>query len=267
MMRFFLIWLFAIDIMILNAADVNFAIVVTSYNNEPWCLENIKSCTEQYYPRWHLYYINDASTDKTGKLIKEYIKKNKLRSRCTLINNRSRKGALQNIYNIIKFFDPKIVVITVDGDDFLASHGALDRIAKAYKDKNTWMTYGNYLDWPSLEEGYCKAFPKHIIAKNKFRQYQWTATHLRTFYAGLFQRIIKEDLLYNGKFFSCAWDLAMMFPMLEMCGKEHSTFIPDILYFYNRSNPISDFRIHRERQIKFEKYIRGKMPYKPIDKL
>jgi len=32
------------------------------------------------------------------------------------------------------------------------------------------------------------------------------------------KKIAKEDLMYEGKFFEMAWDLAFMFPMLEMAG-------------------------------------------------
>jgi len=244
-----------------------FVIIIPSYNNEQWCIKNIKSCTQQQYPNWHLYYINDASTDKTGDLIASYIKKNNLQDRCTLIHNLERKGALQNIYNTIHILDPKKVVVLVDGDDFLKSPTVLNKVAKAYKKDQAWMTYGNYIDWPNRNPGWCELFPSEVFKTNSFRRYKWVASHLRTFYAGLFQKIKKSDLQYKGKFYSVAWDLCMMFPMLEMSGSEHVVFIKELLYVYNRSNPISDFRIQRKLQVKFEKHIRQQSPYKHIKKL
>jgi hypothetical protein len=42
---------------------------------------------------------------------------------------------------------------------------------------------------------------------------------------GLFKKIKKEDLLYEGEFVLMSWDIAMMFPMLEMESKGHIAFI------------------------------------------
>ena len=65
----------------------------------------------------------------------------------------------------------------------------------------------------------------------------------------------------NGQYFSVAWDLAIMFPMLEMAGNRQE-FIKDILYFYNDENPISDYKIRRKEQKLAAKEIREKNRYK-----
>jgi len=43
------------------------------------------------------------------------------------------------------------------------------------------------------------------------------------------------------------WDMAMMFPMIEMAGERHQ-FIPDIMYVYNDANNISDHHVSRQFQ-------------------
>ena len=71
-----------------------------------------------------------------------------------------------------------------------------------------------------------------------------------------------NDLLdKNGKYFPVAWDLAIMFPMLEMAGNRQE-FIRDLLYVYNDQNPISDHKIRRKEQILVAKEIRRKKRYK-----
>jgi hypothetical protein len=58
-------------------------------------------------------------------------------------------------------------------------------------------------------------------------------------------------------------DLAAMFPMLEMAGYKQS-FIPDILYIYNCSSPINDFKININLQQEMERKIRAIQPYQRI---
>ena len=68
-------------------------------------------------------------------------------------------------------------------------------------------------------------------------------------------------MLYEGKFFNVTWDLAIMFPMLEMASDGHIRFIPDVLYIYNADNPLSDIKQQRELQKRLEDVIRKKTRY------
>ena len=75
----------------------------------------------------------------------------------------------------------------------------------------------------------------------------------------------------TGTFYDKAWDMAMQFPMLEMCAPaypgavNHSRYIEDILYMYNFDNPISDYQDSgREEQVHLDRKIRRKQPYEPL---
>ena len=71
-----------------------------------------------------------------------------------------------------------------------------------------------------------------------------------------------NDLLdKKGQYFQVAWDLAIMFPMLEMAGNRQE-FMQDLLYVYNDQNPISDHKIRRREQILVAQEIRTKKRYK-----
>jgi hypothetical protein len=59
------------------------------------------------------------------------------------------------------------------------------------------------------------------------------------------------------------WDLAFMFPMLEMSG-DKSEYIDKILYVYNVGNPLNDHKVDNTYQIILERQIRGKEKYKRI---
>ncbi len=87
--------------------------------------------------------------------------------------------------------------------------------------------------------------------------------HLRTFYAGLFQRIRKEDLQENGHFFEIIGDVATMFPIIEMSSRGHVRYIRKILLRYNIENSLSD-RFYPEEMKRVSQLIVGRKRYKPI---
>jgi len=69
--------------------------------------------------------------------------------------------------------------------------------------------------------------------------------------------------MHENKFFSVAYDLAIMFPILEMAAGRWM-FIEDVLYVYNERNPLNDFRIHCMEQIRADKLIRSRRKYQPL---
>ena len=70
--------------------------------------------------------------------------------------------------------------------------------------------------------------PNDALVNKQVRTIAYVAQHLRTFKAGLFKKIQKEDLMLNGKFYEVNADMAVMIPLLEMAGPAHSKFIADI---------------------------------------
>ncbi len=156
------------------------------------------------------------------------------------------------------------IIITLDGDDWLAHSGVLTKLNQVYSDPNVWMTFGSYKDSPNGHRGCCKPYEQHVIDRNSFRREKWRASHLRTFYTWLFKKINKEDFLDpKGEFLDVAWDLSFMFPMLEMAGNRHK-YVHDILYIYNNENPIQDYKIKLGRQGMMDKFIRTKKRYDRI---
>lgn len=206
-----------------------------------------------------------------------FIQSSLLKDKSTVVHNKERIGSLANIYNAIHQIEPHKVIICVDGDDWLAHPRVLEKLASVYANPNVWMTFGSFDSEPSLIEiaaterrfltGWNTPYPKRIREKNTYRRYWFLAVHLKTFYAGLFQHIKKEDFLWNGVFFPMAGDLALMIPLLEMATEKHIRFISEILYKYNIRNPISDRTIDSPLQKKLTRYIKAKPRYKPLYRL
>ncbi len=245
----------------------HFKIVVPLYNVEKWIKLCIRSVKKQDYNNFECVLVDDISTDKTVEIIKKEIKND---NRFHLVVNKDKKLALRNIYEGIEYLKPKQndIIITLDGDDWLAGPSVLSFLNNKYKQEDCWLTYGSYMEYPSKKRGkFASEIPDNIIENQLYRSSPWMSSHLRTFKYGLWNKINKEDLLDpKGNFFPMAWDLSFMFPMLEMAGKK-SAFIEKVLYVYNRDNPINDDKVNNFLQISIEKYIREKEKYKELESL
>ncbi len=250
------------------SSDKEFVVIIPSYKNMQWFKKNLDSIMmqENTYTKWRMIYIDDKSPDGTGAAVAAYVKERGFEHKITVIQNEVRVGALANIYNAVHSCADHEVACTVDGDDRIIVPDLFCILNKLYADSSVWMTYGQYQEYPVTKTGQCQPMPRWVIEQQAFRKIPWITSHLRTFYVKLFKKILPEDLLFNGKFFSTAWDLAFMFPMLEMAG-EHIKFNPTIVYEYNMDNPLNDFKQDRELQERIERYVRKKPCYDRLKNL
>jgi glycosyltransferase involved in cell wall biosynthesis len=256
--------LFFLSLSYLESAEKPFVIIVASYNNEKFVEKNIRSILIQKYRNYRVVYFDDASTDHTYEKVAYLIKNSHLKSKFRVISNVRNKGAMHNHYSAISSCKESEIVVILDGDDWFAHDGVLSHLNQLYQDPNTWMTWGNYVTYPGHNRGLSSKIRN--LATINFRKSPWVTSHLRSFYAGLFHKIDREDFFYDGHFLQTACDLAEMFPMLEMA-REHAIYIPQILYIYNFENSISDHTIKPLLQTKMTSYIRSKQPYQKLTKL
>ncbi len=241
-------------------------VIIPSYKNSAWVEKNLGTLFAQNYSNYHVIYIDDCSPDDTFERAQRYVQATGQSERVTLIHNTERRGALANLYDAIHSCPDRAIVITYDGDDWMpeASRDVLQTINAAYADPNVWLTYGQFETFPGKHLGICHPMPEHIVRTASYRKEHWFTSHMRTFYAGFFKKIKKEDLMMDGAFYSVAWDQAFMFPMLEMAAGRIK-FIDTITYVYNQANPLNDFRQHLRKQLEYERLIRRKQPYQALD--
>ena len=234
------------------------------YNVEKWIKICIRSVRAQSYKNFQCIILDDLSADKSVEIIRKEIAGD---DRFKLIVNDTKAYALKNIYDGIEFSKPnkEDVIVTLDGDDWLASRDVLKILNDKYTKSNCWLTYGSYAEYPGNRRGkFSKQLPMAVINNSSYRETEWCTSHMRTFKYHLWSKIEKEDLLgEEGRFFRMSWDLAFMFPMLEMAGHK-AKFISDILYVYNLGNPLNDHKVDNALQIKLEKQIRSKNRYSRI---
>tara|TARA_Y100000593_G_C4302896_1_gene334285 strand:- start:940 stop:1692 length:753 start_codon:yes stop_codon:yes gene_type:complete len=243
---------------------INFKIVVPTYNASEWIQDCLESIQNQIHTNFQCVVINDASTDDTKSVLDslDHISKDE---RFTIVHNDENVKALKNIvdgFNIMDSKkDPESVLMAIDGDDKLFSDHSLAIVNQVYTQIPCLMTYGNHIHYPTGGYSNCEPIPQEIYETNNFRGYKFVTSHLRTFKSKLWYQIKDEDLRdVDGKYYGVGWDVAFMMPMLEM-SQERTFFIPNVLYMYNRFNPLSDDQIRQGDQHRVEMRVRGGKKY------
>ena len=239
--------------------ELLFNIVVPLFNAEKYIEKCLNSIINQSYKRFQVQVVDDCSGDSSYEIASSICKSNK---NLKILRNPRRIGALNNISNLLntKIKEPtKTVDLIIDGDDYLYTGDVLNILEAKYIQTNCLITYGSHITSKGVHG---KKYPRLIRKFNLFRKYFWYASHLRTFRHDLWLALNPKDLLNKNKeYYSVAWDLAIMLPMLEMAGKRQE-FISEVLYSYNDNNPINDHRIRRKEQILAAREIRRKKIYK-----
>jgi len=239
--------------------ELLFNIVVPLFNAEKYIEKCLNSILKQSYKRFQVLVVDDCSNDSSFEIASAICKDNK---NLKILKNSRRIGALNNIYISLnkKIKEPtKTVDLIIDGDDYLYSGDVFNILKEKYIQTNCLITYGSHISSKGVQG---KKYPRLIREFNLFRKYFWYASHLRSFRHDLWLALNPKDLLNkNQEYYSVAWDLAIMLPMLEMAGKRQE-FISEVLYAYNDNNPISDHRIRRKEQILAAREIRQKKIYK-----
>lgn len=240
-----------------------FVVVIPSYNNELYYERNLLSVFEQKYENYRVIYIDDCSTDHTYENVKKLIEKTNQSNRVTLIHNEKRQGGLFNLYKAIHSCIDDEIIVTLDGDDWFSKPDVLNILNDYYANPNIWIAWSNHISIPNYRLPSNGPFYKRELQKKDFRHLFWRTSQLRTFYAGLFKKIPLEDFLYDGNWYSTAWDFAFMFPMIEMANP-HFAFIPEILYIYNQLTPYNEDQTNLKKIALSANHICSLPPKKPI---
>lgn len=234
-------------------------ILTTTYNCQDFIERCIYSIMSQSFKDFTCYITDDLSTDNTVKIIEDIIKEDK---RFILIKNKSKMyqpGNYDQVIRGLNIGDDEICV-EVDGDDLLPDRNVLQRIKEVYDDKNIWLANGSF----KYSDGR-NGFAKKPESTEDIRKIIFTMSHIRTWKSFLWKKINEEDLKdENGRYWEVAGDLSFMFPMLEMSGLEHYTFMDNINYIYNETNPINDHKVNFGKVQKIVNQIRNKKPYNKI---
>lgn len=241
----------------------NIKIITPFYNPGEFLETCVNTLMSQKYDNFKVLFVDDCSTDGSFDKLPHDNEK------AVVIKNETRKTALENIHDaIVNHCDPDDIIVLVDGDDWLPNKNVLSYINDFYNQNNCWIMYGQ-ANWTDGRRGFASAYSAEEfknIRKSPFR-----VSHLRTFRAGLYQKIKEQDSEFScmkdssGGFYKMTYDVAIMFPILEMAGVEKVAFNDTILYIYNRNNPISDDKVNQQLQWDIHTEISNKKSFNKIE--
>jgi len=189
-------------------------------------------------------------------------------------------GKTENFYRLVHALDPSDVVVCLDGDDWLSHDRVLLTVAGMHA-AGAWVTYGSFALAADLAGFDTTRSHQRVVydARNPrahtrpyqstaYRREPWNASHLKTFRAGLFQRIKLDDFMTaaegdKARQWLFTTDGAMMLPMLEMAGPRRSRHCPEVLYVWNQavSNSVVGGQAGRDLERVHGEIIRAKAPY------
>ena len=233
-----------------------FIIIVTQRNAVEYIGKCLDSIMSQSYTNYEVIVIDDYSDDGTFSIIEEYpfhIIRHTQRECCAALNT-------IEALNLIPVYGDDIIVL-VSGDDYLKDSEALSHLNTVYQE-DILMTYGQFEPISGGYEDFCK--PIEDIPAYRHSGVWW-ASHPITFKKKLWDLIDDDDLrAEDGDYGHYSFDAAILYPMLEMCGKKYHCFIDKILYVYNDMNPECVYKILPEENLKESQYFRNKKPYKEL---
>jgi glycosyltransferase involved in cell wall biosynthesis len=245
-----------------------FIIIIPAYNVSSWITLSLELIKLQSYDNFECVIIDDNSTDDTNEKIQQSIQND---DRFHLLTNTENIGS--SLANFIKGFDymspdDEDIIVRVDGDDWLSSVFVLEYLNIIYVNKKCWLTYGTYQVYPTNIIGthHCIDVPDEIHNNRDYRKWKHVYSHLRTHKAFLLKNVNRVDLKYpnSNDYFREAEDVAHMFPLVEMCGKDKIYKIADVLLVINRINPMNVATVRINKQKETEHIIRSMNKYSRV---
>ena len=238
-------------------------VLIPYFNVYTYLNECYESLLTQKYKNYELYFLDDASTDGSSSIV--YEAKN-----VKIIRQYDRAFALKNLADILRFsnFNDEDIITIVDGDDFLSNPNVLKIINDLYTETNCLLTYGQYVCSNGVE-GHCIPYTRDEF--KGLRDLDFRASHLKTFKYCLFREFLNQDQTLNsyrdnlGEYYKMAYDVALMYPLMEIAGFENIIFNNKVLYVY-RIHSLNDMNIDRMLQRQIEIEIRAKSPFKKASK-
>ena len=236
--------------------EKSIAIVTPVYNAEAYIEKCIRSVAAQDYTDYHMYIIDDYSTDNTVKVAKETI--NSLpqwqRWHFTVLENEENLGAVANHFDTLKQLVTEQVVMLLDGDDSLVNDPTIFHMYNNLYHEGAEFTYGSCWSMADNIPLIAQEYPPNIKANKFYRAYRfnWNMpyTHLRTFKSSLIKNLTKEDLQIDGKWPRAGGDTSLFYYLIEQADPDKVVCVTDIVYNYNDLNPINDYKVNAEEQNK-----------------
>lgn len=226
---------------LIENSNKSFVFIIPSYNNEKNYIKNLDSVFNQKYLFWRAIYINDASTDNTYNLVKDYIKEKGFEDKVLVLTNEKQMYQAYSRYKAYNMCKDNEICCFLDGDDWLYDDNVLNTLNDKYNEHNLLVSYGKFYIFHNnkitILRGDMKYTDDEMLDKNFNYRNKWITQHLRTCEASLIKTITQDYLKFNDEWLKCCSDKAEMWWVLEKANGRHMNIdIP--LYVYNKDNSL-----------------------------
>lgn len=237
-------------------------VISTFYNCEKYIANCINSIATQYYDNYECQLIDDCSTDGTFAAAWEAINAlpEHIMYKFYLQKNVVNKGAVKNQVDTLRLIGEDAIIMLIDGDDSLVNDNTIFAYYNNIYDGSTDFTYGSCWSVVDNIPLISQPYPEEVKRKKSYRQHKFNwglpYTHLRTFRVGLIDDI--PDAAFqdaSGEWFKAGGDGAVFYALLEEADPAGVKCLQDIVYNYNDSNPLNDYKVNGEEQNKAAKEI------------
>lgn len=231
---------------------MRFKIVTVGWNCVEYIERTLRSIEFQTVADYDVMVVDDATADpRQAELIRSWCDARD--DRWNFVINTERRNAVRNQHDAIRALDPAdddvIVWLDLDGDQF-AHRRVLERVAAAYDDGQTLLTYGSYRPVPDMGTSTgVTPFPADVVAANAYRAETLAGTchfnHLRTMKGVIFRHIPPAHFRWPGtdRWYAAGTDYIFMIAGLELAGGRYEC-IDEVLCLYNHANPYADNLAH-----------------------
>ena len=248
-------------------------IVSPFYNCRDYITKCIDSVATQDYDNYRHILIDDCSTDDTAAIVADHIDSlpEHLRHKFELCVNTENHGAVRNqIVSIREITNDDAVVMLLDGDDSLINDNTVFDYFNAVYADGAEFTYGSCWSMVDSIPLISQPYPEPVKQSRGYRQhhFNWKLpyTHLRTFKKKLIKdlpdQLFKDD---SGDWYKAGGDGAVFYALIEAADPQRIRCLQDIVYNYNDTNPLNDYKINGVLQNKNAEEIRNKMPSHQIN--
>lgn len=224
-------------------------VVTPVYNAANYIERCIESVITQDYDNYEMIIIDDCSTDNTYELAKKY-ESDKIK----VIKNTENKGAPRNHIEVIsEFASGDDIVMLLDGDDSLVNNNQIFHFYNNLYADGTEFAYGSCWSMVDNIPLISQPYPKVVRDNRSYRKhhFNWILpyTHLRTFKAFLLDGV--DDSLFkdeDGNWYKAGGDGSVFYALIERANPDKIKVIQDIVYNYNDTNPLNDYKVNAEEQ-------------------
>jgi len=231
------------------------AVVTPFYNCRNYIEQCIESVASQDYDHWHLFLIDDCSTDDSFDVALSYIEALGIpKHKVSLFRNNENKGAVFNqVMTIRNCVSKDSIVMLLDGDDSIVNDPKIFDTYNNLFDEEAEFCYGSSWSMADNIPLVSQPYPPEVLRDKSYRQYKFNwgmpYTHLRVFVKRLIDDVPDSAFKDSqGNWLKAGGDNAVFYNILEQADPARVRVVTDIVYNYNDKNPLNDYKVNPIQQ-------------------